>query len=542
MSFNTFLLDENLNKAIEELGYKTPTEVQALAIPKLLEKDIDFVAQAQTGTGKTAAFGLPLLQKIDVNNKSIQALILTPTRELANQVEQEIQKLGKYLNVKSLAIFGGASYDKQIRYIKKEFPQIIVGTPGRVIDLIKRNVLNFNDAKYAILDEADEMLNMGFLEDVQLILSKFNANTKTWMFSATMPRPIINLVNNNFNNPEIIRLAKKTLSAENIEQTYYIVQRRHRFEALCRILDTSDSYYGIVFCQTKLDTQELGGDLAARGYRVEILNGDMGQAQRDAAMKKFKLNKVKLLVCTDVAARGIDVNNLTHVINYGMPREMESYVHRIGRTGRAGMKGKAISIIEQNEKFRIKRIESFINATLKKESLPSIKNITESMISKETLSITPLIESVLERGDEFIVDESFELFKKAFDNLEKNDVLKVFFSKEFKNKIRRLKEMGDINESVNNNNKRSRDRKQKTGTGCMRLFVNAGKDDGLNINNLIQNISGSAKIESKNIQNISLLNRFSFFEVPEKTGRDILKIKGMTMNKRNVRFEESRPR
>lgn len=446
-TFKELKLQDSILKVLAEMGFEKPTEIQASAIPVLLNTKKDFVGQAQTGTGKTAAFAIPLLSQVDFKSSDVQALILAPTRELANQVENEIKKFGKYTKVKTACLYGGTGYEPQLKALKHDKPQIVVGTPGRVIDMIEKKALKLDKAKFCILDEADEMLNMGFFEDVQTILKKFNKDRKLVMFSATMPKPIIKLINDSFNKPEIVHIEKKSLSNDDIEQKYFVVRDKHFKEAISRLIDDAKDMYGIVFCRTKLETKTVSDDLKNRGFEVEVLNGDMGQAERDHAMNNFKSKKVKILVCTDVAARGIDVDNLTHVFNYGVPRDIDSYVHRIGRTGRAGTKGKAYTITSPSTAFFMKGIEKHINKKIPLENLPTISTLKRNLVEKELDAAQFIYDAIKLKGDNFRMDESFELVEKRFEKLSKSELMKLMFVWKFNKDMRRYNNLADI-ESV----------------------------------------------------------------------------------------------
>jgi len=555
VKFEEFNLNNNLLKAIADLGYVEPTEIQAKAIPLLSENDVDFVGQAQTGTGKTAAFVLPLLQKIDPDNKNIQALILAPTRELANQVRDEIVKLSKHTTIKSIAIYGGFSYEKQKRSLKKDRPQIVVGTPGRIMDLMDQGTLKFDQTNYMILDEADEMLNMGFFEDVQLILAAVNKKRRLWMFSATMPRPILNLIQKDFKNPEVVKIEKKSLSNEDIEQRYYVVRERNFKEAICRIIDSEPEMYGIVFCRTRQDTRDLADALLTRGYSVETLHGELGQNQRDAAMAKFKARRVNLMICTDVAARGIDVNNLSHVINYGAPHDLESYVHRTGRTGRAGMKGIAITLADPRQLSQMRRIESFIKQQIQLCKLPTIDQLKKSLVCKGLEKLNPTIEAIFEKGEDFKLDETFEIFKDRLDLLSREELEKLAFTWFFNKDLKRYRELGPIDEEVFSRKSGSRGvsparqggsfekgRRSKARpmrAGSSRLFINIGKNDGLNLNTLLDKISQEVKVNRRDIQNVDLKAEFSFLDIPERYGQQLVSLKNVRINNKPVRLEFS---
>lgn len=446
-TFKELKLQESILKVLVEMGFDKPTEIQASAIPVLLNTKKDFVGQAQTGTGKTAAFAIPLLERIDMSSNAVQALILAPTRELANQVEKEIKKFGKYIGVRTTCVYGGTSYEPQIRALRNDKPQIVVGTPGRVIDMIEKRLLKLEDAKFCILDEADEMLNMGFFEDVQTILSKFDVERQLMMFSATMPKQIVRLINNSFNEPEMVKIDKKSLSNDDIEQKYFVVREKHFKEALARLIDDAPDMYGIIFCRTKIETKTVADDLKKRGHTAEVLNGDMGQAERDLAMDNFKTKKASLMVCTDVAARGIDVDNLTHVFNYGIPRDNESYVHRIGRTGRAGTKGKAFTITGPKSAFLIRGIEKHVNKRIPQEQLPTVAKLKQNLVETELEAAAFIYEAIKLKGEDFKTEESFSLVEESFKDLSKEELLKLMFVWKFNKDMRRYNNLSDI-ESV----------------------------------------------------------------------------------------------
>ena len=444
MSFSDFNLNENIQKAISDLGFTIPTEIQSIAIPKLLETNNDFVGQAQTGTGKTIAFVLPILEKLNTSSFDVQALILTPTRELANQVEKEIVKLGKYTDIRSQCVYGGTEYEPQIESIRKGNPHIIVGTPGRVIDLIKKKIIKLDKAKFCVLDEADEMLTMGFVEDVQFALSQFNGNRQLMMFSATMPKAILKLIDDSFKNTIIETVEKESLNNDDITQEYFVVREKHMREALSRLIDSTENLYAIVFCRTKIETKEVGDDLKKRGFSVDVLNGDMGQTERDHAMNGFKKKKVNILVCTDVAARGIDVDSLTHVFNYGLPRDNESYVHRIGRTGRAGMTGTAFTIIGPTHENSIRSLEEHIGRKIKKSNLPSVEDLKLKIVTKEVIQAKQIFEAIARKGHEFKTEVGFDLLEENFGDLSKEELLKLMFVWKFNKEMRHLNNLADI--------------------------------------------------------------------------------------------------
>ncbi len=544
-NFKELGLRSEIELAITEKGFETPTEIQAKAIPLLIADDIDLVGQAQTGTGKTAAFALPLLQKlleVDNSSRSIMALVLAPTRELACQIEKEIREFSKHTKgIIPQLVYGGVSIEGQIRNIKKKKPNIIIGTPGRTLDLLDRGVLKLNDAQYAILDEADEMLNMGFIDDVMEILSEFNDDKKTWLFSATMPKPILKLVKEHLTDPEVVKIEKKTMTNEDVEQLYSIVFREHKFEALKRYFDFQDDYYAIVFCQTKIESKTLADEFISNGLKADCLHGDMSQDQRSLAMKRFKAKKINILVCTDVAARGIDIDCLTHVVNLGAPQDNEAYVHRIGRTGRAGNKGVALTILQPNEVFRVKQIEKLTNTSLKLFKIPSGNEIVKSLIDKS-------IDSVLEEqvGESELVDS---IVGELLASTSMEDLIYKFVSRLQRDISKKYRNSSDINVKP----RESRDRKgsdrrggargnrgrARTRDGEIRFFMNVGKQDGLNVKGLLDNISDNSGINKNNIQNIVLRDRFSFFNVPVNKEKQILGIKNLKIKNRSVKFEVS---
>jgi ATP-dependent RNA helicase DeaD len=444
MNFQDMGILPEVLKSIEELGYTEPTEFQVKSIPVLNNTEKDFVGQSHTGTGKTAAFVVPLLNRINFESRKIQALIITPTRELAHQVENEISKLGKYTQVKSACVYGGTAYEKQIANLEKTKPQIVVGTPGRLIDMIEKGHLDLADVDYCVLDEADEMLTMGFLEDVHTILDSVKNEKQLFMFSATMPKAILKLIARSFGEHNIVKIEKESVSNEDIDQKYFVVRDKFFKEALARLIDNTSDLYGIVFCRTKIETKEVGDDLKKRGRSVEVLNGDMGQLERDQAMRNFKSKRVNILVCTDVAARGIDIANLTHVFNYGPPRDNESYVHRIGRTGRAGLKGSAFTIIGHRSESIITKLERHINKKIEKSKLPTLAELKQKLVERELDGVGYILEAIRTKGDDFKIEESFSMFKDHFSELSDEELLKVMFVWKFNKEMRHYNNLTHI--------------------------------------------------------------------------------------------------
>lgn len=440
MSFQLFNLSESLKKAINDLGYENPTEIQAEAIPYLLDSEDDFVGQAQTGTGKTGAFLLPLIERLNLKSKSVQALVLTPTRELAQQVHGELEKYCKYLPVRSTTVFGGVPYETQIRNLQKSFAQVVVGTPGRIIDLMKRNVLDLTNCTQFVIDEADEMLNMGFLEDVQDIMKALPSEKRIWMFSATMPPVISNMVEREFSNPKIIQVKKTTLSNASITQHYCVLNRKDFSRGLRAICESQKDCFGIVFCETRQETVRVTETLLNYGISALSLNGELSQAQRNHALKMFKEKKVNILVCTDVAARGIDVSHITHVFNMGLPRQWESYVHRIGRTGRAGRLGEAISFITPSESRSLRGIERLTGQKMTSYPLPKVKDLKKMKVTHELEKLDGIKEALEAKKEDFVLDESYSYFRDYLQDLSKEEILKILFSYHFKKDMRQIEE------------------------------------------------------------------------------------------------------
>jgi len=534
MLFKELNLKESTLKSIEALGFESPTEIQEKSIPLLLEGDIDFIGQAQTGTGKTAAFTLPLLEKLDFNSKHIQAMVLAPTRELANQICEEINKLSKFEPVRTLAIYGGVPISSQLRDLKRNKPQIIVGTPGRMLDCIKRDVLDFSQCRFAILDEADEMLDMGFFDDVTEIVSKIEKK-KIWMFSATMPKPIVNLINTQFCDPKMVKVTKTILTSDAIDQQFCVVRRHDMAEALCRYLDYNQNTYAIVFTRTKVGAKELTDELNVRGYPSDALHGDMSQEQRDLTMKKFKDKKISLLVCTDVAARGIDVNDLTHVINFSLPQDNESYVHRIGRTGRGGSKGVALSIIEPSEQRRVRDIERITKAKIEKIKLPEVSEILNVLTEKAFSQFDAAIEKF-----DSAEDKSFMSFVERFQDTSKEDLMKAVYNFVFEQNLRRYKKAVPLDvERQERNTERGERAPRSAGAqnGYQRFFLNVGGDSGMNPGALINFVASGINVAGSEVGRIDIKPGFSFFEMPEKHTDQVLGLANSDFRNKTVNIE-----
>ena len=500
-------------KAIQELGYESPMPVQEEVIPFLLGEDNDVIALAQTGTGKTAAFGLPILQKIEVETYQPQALILCPTRELCLQIADDLNDYSKYIdNLKVLPVYGGSSIESQIKTLKRGV-HVVVATPGRLLDLMNRKTVNLSMVKNVILDEADEMLNMGFTESINEILTAVPSTRNMLLFSATMPQGIANITKNYMKHPKEIVIGKKNEGNKNIKDIYYMVRAQDKYLALKRIADYYPNIYGIIFCRTRKETQEIADKLIQDGYNADSLHGELSQAQRDYVMQKFRVKNIQLLVATDVAARGLDVDDLTHVINYGLPDEIESYTHRRGRTGRAGKTGISISICHIKEKEKIRLIENIIKKKFEKGIIPSGHDIC----NKQLFNLVDQIEKV-KVNEEDIAMLMPQIFRKL-EWLDKEDIIKRVVSLEFNRMIDYYKEADEIKEvdersELKAHGERRVQRNHTAEEGFVRLFINFGKIDGLYPNQLIELVNRcvSGKIR---IGKIDLRDSFSFFEVEE---------------------------
>lgn len=543
-TFEELGVSPEIRKAIEEMGYESPMPVQEEVIPYLLGNGNDVVALAQTGTGKTAAFGLPLIQKIDVKQRVPQALILCPTRELCLQIAGDLTDYSKYItDLKILPVYGGSSIESQIRSLKQGV-HIIVATPGRLIDLMERKVAHLETIKDVVMDEADEMLNMGFTDSINAILEKVPKDRNTLMFSATMSPDIARIAKTYLHDAKEITIGTKNEGSKNVNHIAYIVHAKDKYAALKRVVDFYPQIYGIIFCRTRKETQEIADKLIQDGYNADSLHGELSQAQRDLVMQKFRQRHLQLLVATDVAARGLDVNDLTHVINYGLPDDTESYTHRSGRTGRAGKTGISIAIVNLREKGRMREIERIINKKFTIGSLPSGKEICEQQLIK----VIDDIEKVKVNEEEI---ESFlpGIYRKL-EWLSKEDLVKRVVSMEFNRFLEYYRNAPEIEEPKAGGDKRgdSKDRKsrgsdrQKTARkaeeGYERLFLNMGKTDGFYANQIIELINRNLKKERIQIGRIDLMQNFSFFEVAEEQAPMVIKaLNKASVNGRKVSVE-----
>ena len=527
MTFSETGLNKNIQKAITDLGFDTPTPIQQESIPYLLENETDLIALAQTGTGKTAAFGLPVLHKIEVERKLPQAIILCPTRELCLQIAKDMESFAKYTKgLKITAVYGGASIMPQIKSLKSG-TQIVVGTPGRVIDLINRKSLRLQDIEFVVLDEADEMLNMGFKEDLDTILAETPEEKQTLLFSATMPKEVMRISKNYMHNPKTIEVASRNEGAKNVEHHYYMVNARDRYKALRRICDVNPDIYGIVFCRTRRETAEIADKLMQDGYNADAIHGELSQAQRDHVMGRFRKRKLQILVATDVAARGIDINELTHVINYNLPDDNEVYVHRSGRTGRAGNKGTSIIIAHSREGRKLKSIEKMIKRELTLMKVPNGDEICQIQLMK-------LIDKVVSTDVNHQIDKYIPSIEEKLAHLDKEELIKHFVSAEFNRFLSFYKNAPDLNVTGSKGNDRNDrvdrkgkrgDRGERTGhaeAGHTRFFINLGREKDMQAHNLIGLINECTRNRNIPVGKIDIMRKFSFFEVPKDFETDIL--------------------
>ncbi len=527
MAMTEFLelgLSEETIKALEKKGFKKPTPIQKQAIPMLLDGDYDVVGQAQTGTGKTAAFGLPIIEKLENTDKKVQAIILTPTRELALQVADELNSLKGSKNLKIVAMYGGQPIDVQIRQLKKGV-NVVVGTPGRIIDHLERGTLSLDSIKYFVLDEADEMLDMGFIDDIEDILSYTNKDKKVLLFSATLPRRIMGLAKKYMKKYKVISVKSENLTTEMVEQIYYEVRKTDKFEALCRVIDVNDNFYGIIFCKTRAEVNDVANKLCAKGYFAEGLHGDIAQNQREKILSRFKIKRTKILVATDVAARGIDVNDLTHVVNYDIPQNPEAYVHRIGRTGRAGKKGISITFVQPDEFRRLKDIMRTTKSKITKKDVPSIEEIKEIKKTK----VIDKIYALIEKGDNEGYTELAEDLLKNNDNPIEvvASLLKYSFHDELNKKYGKIKQVRNIREPT---------------SGQVRLFVAHGKRDGMNPKRLVTYLEEETGVRSRFIDDVLVLENFSYVTVSSRDGDKIIKSLGVNPRSGKPMAEKAKQR
>ncbi len=594
-TFDELGLSPEILKALGEIGFETPTEIQKSAIGQLLENERDLMGLAQTGTGKTAAFGLPLLDLMDDKANYTQAIILAPTRELVQQIASEMRNFSKYKKKLYLSlVYGGASISEQIREIKRNTPHIIIATPGRLIDLINRKVVNLKDINYLILDEADEMLNMGFQEDIDKILEGTNEDKKTWLFSATMPKEIKHIVATYMDDPIEVKVDQQNITNQNISHKYVLVNRRDKAEAVKRIIDYIPELYAVIFCRTKLDTQDLADELSRDGYRAEAIHGDLSQSQRDKVMKKFRSGAVNIMVATDVAARGIDVNNLTHVIHYTLPDSPSYYTHRSGRTARAGKKGVSLTILIPKDKSKMKQISRNLKIEFEKVLLPKHAELLDKRIEKWTEKLTASDETEIPK-------ETLEKVLSQLSDLDKDTIVAKLIAQQLK-KIKKKKNIqDDLNleeygrgergerrgdgrsgrkRDSKSEGRRERDRrrdKERRGrrdkdrgrnsdrrmenrpdrrdrreglkeersgrrsgkSGYSRMFINIGKVDKMSVGELVDFISKNGNVKRKSIGDIKMSKMHTVFELDKSVSKSVSKyFKNINLKGRDIRCNE----
>jgi len=537
--FEQLGLSESLLKAILDLGFENPTEVQEKAIPLLLEQDTDLVALAQTGTGKTAAFGFPVIQKIDADNRNTQALILSPTRELCLQITNELKNYSKYeKGINVVAVYGGASITEQARDIKRG-AQIIVATPGRMQDMINRGLVNISQINYCILDEADEMLNMGFYEDIVNILSTTPDEKSTWLFSATMPAEVARIGKQFMHNPEEITVGTKNSGSATVSHEFYLVNARDRYEALKRLADANPDIFSVVFCRTKRDTQAVAEKLIEDGYSAAALHGDLSQAQRDGVMKSFRGRQIQMLVATDVAARGIDVDNITHVVNYQLPDEIETYNHRSGRTGRAGKLGTSIVIVTKSELRKISSIERIIKQKFEEKTIPSGIEICE-------IQLLHLANKIKDTEVDHEIDNYLPAINNVLEGLTKEELIKKMVSVEFNRFIAYYKKNRDISNQSSGSERRDRNdgeggQREFNNNGAVRYFVNIGSRDNFDWMSLKDYLKETLDLGRDDVFKVDVKEGFSFFNTdPEHTDKVMDILNNVQLEGRRINVEISK--
>jgi len=525
---------EELTRAVSDLGFETPTPIQQKVIPQLLSQPIDIIGLAQTGTGKTAAFGLPLLHHTDIAQKHVQALVLSPTRELCMQIQEEFKKYGQHMRgLRTTAVYGGVPIGGQIREVKSN-PQIIVATPGRLIDLLERKALSLENVQYVVLDEADEMLNMGFREDIEFILKNTPQREYTWLFSATMNNDVRNIAKRFMSKWEEFSVAAANVGNENIDHQYYVTQHHNRFETLRRLLDFTPGIYGIIFTRTKQDAQETAEKLMRMGYHVSPLHGDMDQKMRSKVMERFKNKSLQAIVATDVAARGIDVNDISHVINYELPDDPEVYTHRSGRTARAGKSGICMSIVTPKEISSIRQIERIVKSRFHKSDIPDGAEV----VRKRLFYHLEQIENANPQEDFAAVYQNS--IHERFEDMDKDELIRRLIWLQLRDTIDAYNDAEDLNAGFEQREGKSRG----TGGRSVRLFINIGQKDGIGSpERLLQFITESTDIEPNLIDRITVRDLSSFFNVSSSAAEFLVQTLSQKKYKnRKIRIEEAEQR
>ncbi|WP_103072652.1 DEAD/DEAH box helicase [Aquimarina sediminis] len=525
--FEALGLGEAIIKAVSDMGFETPSEVQEKAIPILLNEDTDIVALAQTGTGKTAAFGFPLIEKIDSRSRITQGLILSPTRELCLQITNELKNYSKHVpGLHTVAIYGGASITDQAKQIKRG-AQIVVATPGRMQDMINRKMVDISNIGYCILDEADEMLNMGFYEDINAILSHTPKEKNTWLFSATMPKEVSTIAKRFMHNPIEITVGHKNTGSKNVSHEYYVVNSRDRYAALKRLADANPDIFSVIFCRTKRDTQKVAENLIEDGYNAAALHGDLSQNQRDLVMKSFRNRQIQMLVATDVAARGIDVDDVTHVINYQLPDEIETYTHRSGRTGRAGKSGVSMVIVSKSEVRKIKSVERIIKKSFEKKVIPSGEEICQ-------VQLFHLASDIGKAEINHEIDSYLPSINEVLEEFSKEELIKKFFSVEFSRFHNYYKKSRDLN-AVNDRDRGS------SNDGSTRYFINVGEKDGFDWMTLKDFLKDVLELGSDSLSRVDVKESFSFFNTSTEYQERVLStFEDFRMEGRKVNVEISK--
>ena len=515
MTFSEIGLNDEILKAITDLGFEEPTPIQQESIPFVLSEETDLIALAQTGTGKTAAFGLPVIQKIDSGKTQTQSIILCPTRELCLQITKDLETYSKYIKkLKITAVYGGTNIQTQIRALNSG-SQIVVGTPGRVIDLINRKKLKLKDVEFVVLDEADEMLNMGFKDDLDTILAETPEEKQTLLFSATMPKEVMRITKNYMFSPKTIEVARRNEGATDVEHHYYMVNARDRYKALRRICDVNPDIYGIVFCRTRRETKEVSEKLMQDGYNADAIHGELSQQQRDHVMGRFRKKTLQILVATDVAARGIDINELTHVINYNLPDDNEIYIHRSGRTGRAGNKGISIIISHSREKRKLQSIQKMLKRELILQKVPGGDEIC-------AIQLLRLIDKIVKTDVSSQIEKHLPIIEEKLSHLDKEELVKHFVSAEFNRFLSFYKNAPDLNISASKSRDSGKSKRGHSDEGFTRFFINLGKTHKCEPQNLIGLVNEYTRNRNLQIGKIDILQGFSFFEVESSAEKDVL--------------------
>ncbi len=530
MKFSSFDLKHEILRAIEQLGFEYATQIQEKTIPLMLTGDTDIIGLAQTGTGKTAAFGLPLIQLIDFEAPGPQGLILCPTRELCLQITGDLKQYARHtINARITAVYGGADIRNQISQIKKG-AQIIVATPGRLLDLIKRRVVKLGTVAYVVLDEADEMLNMGFQEDIDDILKRTPSDKRTWLFSATMPSAAAKIADSYMTSPVTVTAGLRNKAAENISHTCYVVKEKDRYAALKRMIDYLPDIFGLIFCRTRRETQTVADRLMKDGYNAEALHGDLSQMQRDQVMKKFREKTLQLLVATDVAARGLDVDDITHVINYNLPDEPDRYTHRSGRTARAGKSGVSIVLVNTREVRRIHELESQSGIRFVYDKIPSGRAVCE----KQLFALVERMVSAEVNNRE--IDNYLPPVLETLSAFSKEELIRRFVSAEFNRFLDYYRGAEDINVKVKKRPTKADKADHRLAGNTQRFFINVGRLDNLKEGAIVRLVCDNSGISSKKIGRIELKREFSFFDVEKNVAKKVLKaLKGVTLDGRKIR-------